>query len=152
MFCHEITWSVTIPSLYPGHSNHVNLTLTPWPSITSEVQSWSIHDAKCQDQRSVGSTDRVETNGRTDRADFITFHANAAGNYNCELFQRSLQDIMSPAEKLFQTREGHSPVWDRSEQCALNAGIWVPSKSTHHNWRIQVQLFIQHSQYIGLPN
>ena len=33
--------------------------------------------AKGPGETSVGSKDRVETNGRTDRADYITFHANA---------------------------------------------------------------------------
>ena len=35
--------------------------------------------AKIQGQRSVGSEDRVETNGQTDGGDCITFHANAVG-------------------------------------------------------------------------
>ena len=39
--------------------------------------------AKVQDQRSVGSEDRVETNGRTDGGNCITSQADAVGKYCC---------------------------------------------------------------------
>ena len=38
--------------------------------------------AKVQGQRSIGSEDRVETNGRTDGCDRITSLANAVGKYS----------------------------------------------------------------------
>jgi len=40
--------------------------LWPWPSVPAELWSWSTHKIS-QVQSSVGSKDRVETNGRTDR-------------------------------------------------------------------------------------
>jgi len=44
------------------------LTLSPWPllSISGEQWSWHTH-TKTKVQRSVGSKDRGETNGWTDR-------------------------------------------------------------------------------------
>ena len=36
---------------------------------------------KSSSSKSVSSKDRVETNGRTDRGDCITYHINAVGNY-----------------------------------------------------------------------
>jgi len=38
--------------------------------------------AQVQNQRSIGSEDRVETNGQTDGGDCITSCANAVGNNN----------------------------------------------------------------------
>ena len=59
------------------------MTLTFNP-LRAMVMTYS--QAKVQGQRSVGSEDRVETNGRTDRrtdgGDCITSHADAVGKYS----------------------------------------------------------------------
>ena len=53
------------------------MTLTSNP-MRAMVMTYS--HAKVQGQRSVGSKDRVETNGQTDGDDCITSLANAVGN------------------------------------------------------------------------
>ena len=45
-----------------------------------------IYTCKNEIQRSVGSKNRVETNGRTDTTDRFTFPANAVGNH-CNLIE-----------------------------------------------------------------
>ena len=56
----------------------MTLTLTPNP-LRAMAMTYS--RAKVQDQRSVGSEDRMETNGRTDGGDCITCRNNAVGKY-----------------------------------------------------------------------
>ena len=45
--------------------------------------------AKDQGQRPFGAKDRVETKGRTDEADCITFLTNAVGNYEQQIYYRN---------------------------------------------------------------
>ena len=56
----------------------MTLTLTYDLDLQSHVSYG--HDLLVQSQRSVGSEDRVETNGRTDGGDCITCHINAVSN------------------------------------------------------------------------
>jgi len=48
--------------------------------IPLQAMAMTYSHANVQGQRSVGSEDRVETNGRMDGGDHITSHANAVGN------------------------------------------------------------------------
>ena len=57
-------------------------------SLTCDLQFQSLQamivthtHAKDEGQRSVGSKNRVETDGQTDKGDCITLHANVVGKY-----------------------------------------------------------------------